>query len=103
MEELTHSLLENGSIEKKDTQYVLSRRPSEIPETIQGIIAARIDRLEDSLKKVIQVAAVIGKGLVFFTLQAISGVRGAAPPRSLFPRAISEKAQAQPKLVYCYP
>jgi predicted ATPase len=75
MEELTHSLLENGSIEKKDAQYVLSRRPSEIPETIQGIIAARIDRLEESLKKVMQVASVIGKEFAFRILQSISGMR----------------------------
>ena len=75
MEELTHSLLENGSIEKKDKHYVLARTPSEIPDTIQGIIAARIDRLEESLKKVMQVASVIGKEFAFRVLQAISGMR----------------------------
>jgi predicted ATPase len=39
MEEFTHSLLENGTIEKKDHQYVLSRNVSdiEVPDTIQGI------------------------------------------------------------------
>ena len=42
VEELTHSLVENGSIQKKDHQFVLARKPSEIevPDTIQGIIAA---------------------------------------------------------------
>jgi predicted ATPase len=57
MEELTHSLLENGSIQMKDKQYVLSRRPSDlqVPDTIQGIIAARIDRLEENLKRIVQV------------------------------------------------
>jgi len=48
VEELTHNLLENGAIEKKDNQYVLTRKASEIevPETLQGIIASRIDRVE---------------------------------------------------------
>ncbi len=47
MEELTHSLLENGSIQKTGDQYILSKKTSDlqVPDTIQGIIAARIDRL----------------------------------------------------------
>ncbi|HXX33849.1 MAG TPA: AAA family ATPase, partial [Thermodesulfobacteriota bacterium] len=73
MEELTHSLLENGSIQKKDHQYFLSRRPSDIqvPDTIQGIIAARIDRLDESLKRIMHVASVIGREFAFRILQAI--------------------------------
>lgn len=75
VEELTRSLLENGSIEKRDERYVLSRKLSDVPETIQGIIAARIDRLDESLKKVMQVASVIGREFGFRILQAISGMR----------------------------
>jgi class 3 adenylate cyclase/tetratricopeptide (TPR) repeat protein len=73
MEELTHSLLENGSIQKKDHQYFLSRRFSDIqvPDTIQGIIAARIDRLDESLKRIMHVASVIGREFAFRILQAI--------------------------------
>ncbi len=73
MEELTHSLLENGSVQKKEDQYVLVRNASEIqvPETVQGIIAARMDRLEESLKRIMQVAAVIGREFAFRILQAI--------------------------------
>jgi len=73
IEELTHSLLENGSIQKKDHQYSLSRRPSDIqvPDTIQGIIAARIDRLDESLKRTMHVASVIGREFAFRILQAI--------------------------------
>jgi predicted ATPase len=77
VEELTQSLLENGSIQKKDHEYVLARKPSEIlvPVTIQGIIAARIDRVEENLKRVIQVASVIGREFAFRILQSIMGVR----------------------------
>jgi len=73
MEELTHSLLENGSIQKKDHQYFLSKKPSDIqvPDTIQGIIAARIDRLDESLKRIMHVASVIGREFAFRILQAI--------------------------------
>jgi class 3 adenylate cyclase/tetratricopeptide (TPR) repeat protein len=76
MEELTHSLLENGSIQMKDQRYVLARTPSDlqVPDTIQGIIAARIDRLEENLKRIMQVASVIGREFAFRILQAISGM-----------------------------
>jgi class 3 adenylate cyclase/tetratricopeptide (TPR) repeat protein len=77
MEELTYTLLENGSINRKDRQYVLNRKPSDmvIPDTIQGIIAARMDRLEENLKQTMQVASVIGRDFAFRILQAITGVR----------------------------
>jgi class 3 adenylate cyclase/tetratricopeptide (TPR) repeat protein len=73
MEELTHSLLENGSIEMIDNQYLLKKKPAdiEIPDTIQGIIAARMDRLDESLKRIMHVAAVIGREFAFRLLQAI--------------------------------
>jgi class 3 adenylate cyclase/tetratricopeptide (TPR) repeat protein/energy-coupling factor transporter ATP-binding protein EcfA2 len=77
MEELTHSLLENGSIQKKDHQYFLSGRASDIqvPDTIQGIIAARIDRLDESLKRIMHVASVIGREFAFRILQAITEMK----------------------------
>jgi class 3 adenylate cyclase len=76
MEELTHALLENGTIERKDKQYVLTRTSSDlqVPDTIQGIIAARLDRLEENLKRIMQVASVIGREFAFRILQAISGM-----------------------------
>ena len=77
MEEFTHSLLENGSIERKDNQYLLSGKPSDIniPDTIHGIIAARIDRIEEDLKAVMQVASVIGRDFAYRILQSITGTR----------------------------
>ena len=77
MEEFTYSLLENGSILKKNHQFVLSEKASSlhIPDTVQGIIAARMDRLEDNLKRTMQVASVIGRDFAFRILQTITGFR----------------------------
>jgi len=77
MEEFTHTLVENGSIEKRDNQFALKGSPQDIkvPDTIQGIIAARLDRLEDNLKRTMQVASVIGRDFAFKILQSITGVR----------------------------
>lgn len=77
LEELTRTLLENGSIQRDHQQYVLAGSAADIqvPETIHGIIAARMDRLEESLKAILQVASVIGREFFFRILQAITGMR----------------------------
>ena len=77
VEELTHSLLEDGSIQKKDHLFVLRDKASalQIPDTIQGIIAARMDRLEDNLKRTMQIASVIGRDFAFRILQMITAQR----------------------------
>jgi tetratricopeptide (TPR) repeat protein len=76
IEELTFSLLENGSIQREKNQCYLAKAPKDIqvPDTIQGIIAARIDRLEDNLKRTLQVASVIGRDFAFRILQTITGM-----------------------------
>ena len=73
VEELTHSLVENGSIQLKDHKHILTGNVSEnlLPDTIQGIIAARIDRTEEELKQIVQVASVIGREFAFRILQSI--------------------------------
>lgn len=77
MEEFTHNLQEEGTIRKEDDRYVLKGSISEIdvPETVQGIIAARMDRLEDNLKRTMQVASVIGRDFAYRILQRISGMK----------------------------
>jgi class 3 adenylate cyclase/tetratricopeptide (TPR) repeat protein len=77
VEELTQSLLENGTIERRDDQYVLTGKASDIqvPDTIQGIIAARIDRVDEGVKRIMQVASVIGREFAFRILQTIMGMR----------------------------
>ena len=74
VEELTHSLVENGSIQRKDDRFVLHRKPSEIevPDTIQGIIAARMDRIEENLKQDHAGRSVIGREFAYRILQSIT-------------------------------
>jgi tetratricopeptide (TPR) repeat protein len=77
IEELTQNLMENGSITKAEDRYLLSLKPSDIqvPATVQGIIAARLDRLEGTLKGIMQVASVIGREFAFRILQALASLR----------------------------
>ncbi len=76
IEEFTHTLLENGDIRCEERCYFLDGGASKIdvPDTIQGLIAARIDRLEDNIKRTMQVASVIGRDFAFHILQSITGM-----------------------------
>ena len=77
IEELTQSLMENGSIRKEEDRYLLTIKQSDIqvPATIQGIIAARLDRLEGRLKGIMQTASVIGREFAFRILQAVATLK----------------------------
>ena len=77
MEELTQSLLQNGSIRRTGDRFVLTRdiTSAQVPDTVQGIIAARMDRLEESLKRIMQVAAVIGREFAFRILETITEMK----------------------------
>jgi class 3 adenylate cyclase/tetratricopeptide (TPR) repeat protein len=73
VEELTYNLLDTGAIGRANGTYVLTKKISEIevPDTLHAVIAARIDRLEETLKHVLQVASVIGREFAFRVLRVI--------------------------------
>ena len=77
MEELIQTLQENGSIKCQDGACSLLKNTAEIqvPDTIEGIIAARMDRLEDDIKRTMQVASVIGRDFPYRILEKIIELR----------------------------
>lgn len=73
VEEIVRELLERGDLVKAGDRY-LCRNPidqCEIPNTIQGVLAARMDRLSDDLKRTVQIASVIGRDFAFRLLKSI--------------------------------
>lgn len=76
VEEFIHTLLENDYIKRKNNQFILTRGSDsmKIPDTIHGIVAARIDNLDDLLKQIIQAASVIGHDFGYRILQTITGM-----------------------------
>jgi len=62
-EEITRALFEEGYLANEDGVVVLTRPLDEvmIPGTVREVIAARIDRLGASAKRVVQVASVFGR------------------------------------------
>ena len=74
LEESVRALVETGALAGERGAYRLTR-PVEsvtIPASVQTILAARIDRLEPEIKRLLQAAAVIGKDV---TLAAAPGRR----------------------------
>lgn len=63
VEEVVKSLQEIGAIRQVDNRYQLAKPIEEIfvPDTIQDVITARIDRLDEAPKKTLQLASVIGR------------------------------------------
>jgi class 3 adenylate cyclase/DNA-binding SARP family transcriptional activator len=78
LEELTFSMIQNGAITKTEEHFVLRADASamEVPDTVQGVIAARMDRLEESAKRIMQVAAVIGREFALSILEKVSEIKG---------------------------
>jgi predicted ATPase len=57
------SLRETGAIRRQGDHYILARPLEElvVPDIIQDVLMARIDRLEEAPKKTLQLTAVIGR------------------------------------------
>jgi class 3 adenylate cyclase len=63
VEEVVRMLIERGVIERTDRRWVAIAGAStvEIPETLHGLLLARIDQLPESAKRSLRVASVIGR------------------------------------------
>jgi len=77
MEEVIRSLVDNEVIVPGSTteQWQVTSNVIDlaIPDNLQALLTARIDRLEDSAKQVLQMAAVIGRSFYHQVLEIISG------------------------------
>jgi class 3 adenylate cyclase/tetratricopeptide (TPR) repeat protein len=76
VEEVAKTLLDVGVLRRENGGYRLVRRLDEtsIPDTIQGIIMARLDRLGEDGKRTVQLASVIGRQFLKRLLGRISGL-----------------------------
>jgi adenylate cyclase len=73
VEELLQALLELGSLAVVDGTAVLAKVEVEIPDTVQGTVLARVDRLEQTERAVLQHAAVLGRGFTGELLETVVG------------------------------
>ena len=98
LEELVNALAERGDFEGEKGAYRLKGGIDSIPlpPTVQAVIAARIDRLEENAKKVLEIASVVGREISTSILDVVA---------DLAPTALSEAAQLlrQAELLYDVP
>jgi tetratricopeptide (TPR) repeat protein len=73
VEEVVRGLVESGALARDGGGWRLTRALDEsaVPDSIEGVITARLDRLEDRSREVLQVAAVVGRR---FPYPVLSGV-----------------------------
>ena len=79
VEEVLESLIDAGVLERFNGGWRANNLPPgfEIPDSVQAVLAARIDLLEEAEKAALQAAAVIGR--VFWTGPVYELVEGLAP------------------------
>jgi tetratricopeptide (TPR) repeat protein len=78
VEEVTKTLLDLGVLRREDGGYRIVRALADVsvPDTIQGIIMARLDRLGEDGKRTVQLASVIGRQFLVRLLERIAGLTG---------------------------
>ncbi len=74
--ETVRMLLDRGELERSGDRYLPTGELEtlEVPETLQALIAARLDGLSDTDRRLLQVAAVLGKTFTRAALASLSGV-----------------------------
>ena len=106
VEELAKSLVEDGTLERVGGGYRLARplADAHIPNTIQGVIMARIDRLPEASKTALQIASVIGREFTARLVERVAALERDAPQALGELRTVEliyEKARS-PELEYMF-
>lgn len=78
LEELTRALVEGGVLKRDGGAWRLTvaERDLRVPDTVEAAILARLDRLEHPVKRVLQIASVIGRVFNYRVLAAVSRANG---------------------------
>jgi class 3 adenylate cyclase/tetratricopeptide (TPR) repeat protein len=74
LEEVVNSLIDTGVLESNNGAWKLAQTLNleDVPPTIQGVLAARLDRLEKEAKRILQEASVIGRAFFYEVLYRVT-------------------------------
>lgn len=76
LEEVIRTLIDTGAVIRDPAsrrwRATAQIEAIHIPDTIQGVIMARVDRLDEEVKQVLRVAAIIGRSFLYRVLKAIT-------------------------------
>jgi class 3 adenylate cyclase/tetratricopeptide (TPR) repeat protein len=108
LEEIIRSLIDQGAVvQDRDSgrwQAAEGIHEVTIPDTLQGVIMARIDRLDDEVKQVLGAAAVIGRSFFYRVLKAVQAADEALDEHLEELRQIEliRELQTTPELEYIF-
>jgi len=106
IEELLQALLELGSLAVVDGVALLATVDVDVPDTVQGTILARVDRLDAPARSVLQHAAVLGRTFGHELLEEVVAdgdladarcARACPDHRPIPPRRMDVQARADPR------
>jgi len=74
LEEIVRSLIDQGAILREQEKWRATKDLPDIsiPETLEGVLLSRIDRLQEDVRRTLQIASVIGKSFLYRLLEAIA-------------------------------
>jgi class 3 adenylate cyclase len=78
VEELARMLIERGDLKRQGEEWTLTRElvALDVPNTLQGVLMARVDQLPPDARKLLQLASVLGRE---FPLEVVERVLSALP------------------------
>ena len=78
VEEIIRSLIETRQIVREDSHWTVMREDAKVtlPNTLRGVLSARIDRLPEISRHVLQNAAVIGRSFDLRVLKRLTSLNG---------------------------
>ena len=82
IEEIINSLVETGSLQQTDDGWSMTRAVSELdlPSSVRGVIAARIDRLDADRRRVLREASVVGRQFLYEVIRRVATVTATLDP-----------------------
>jgi class 3 adenylate cyclase len=77
LEEVINTLVESETLVRENDSWKLTKSLLEVnmPSTVQGIISARLDRLERETKRILQEASVIGRAFLYDILKRVTELK----------------------------
>lgn len=74
VEEIINSLLETGTLARSDGGWHIagSLDKADIPTSVRGVIASRIDRLDDDRRRVLREASVVGREFLYEVIKRVA-------------------------------
>jgi class 3 adenylate cyclase len=82
IEEIINSLIETGTLAEADVGWKIegSLDRTEMPTSVRGVIAARIDRLDADRRRVLREASVVGRQFLYEVIRRVATVSATLDP-----------------------